>query len=442
MVKRDTPEKNEFRDMAPTPTKLIVTTEAKEMLIAAGARDLTKAIAKLESVNELTVAVLEGLGMGCPDGVRLLDCSTAEESTWARNEVASALLKEDARLRVLYGIGNDAAAKARSALLAVGRKLVSLVQLIRESRAEGGKPTANPNGGNGQSTYVFTENEEERSFTMLHYDQGMVKAQEEVLLKMYYIELRPFEKPGHAQLKKTAYWVKNEGCWPDAERLPLSAFRRAPTDSAYILFKRKVVGVMIVAAGEKPWSSCSDAGAEVKKHGPQWAHAKVLEGLVKEVEELRERLTPDELTFVVEVMDESLCRSTRTACETATAAARGQIAKVGEHVAAARGGLKDRGKGDAGRVRDRKRGTPEKGGKERKGGGGMPKVAKPATAAVPRDEKGWKGGAVVTFKDEEGQLGPNGLPRKKGGNPAGSKCSRLASLGTCPFATCSYSHIQ
>jgi hypothetical protein len=113
MVKRDTPEKNEFRDMAPTPTKLIVTTEAKEMLIAAGARDLTKAIAKLESVNELTVAVLEGLGMGCPDGVRLLDCSTAEESTWARNEVASALLKEDARLRVLYGIGNNAAAKAR-----------------------------------------------------------------------------------------------------------------------------------------------------------------------------------------------------------------------------------------------------------------------------------------------------------------------------------------
>ena len=83
--------------------------------------------------------------------------------------------------------------------------------------------------------------------------------------------------------------MKNEGCWPDSERLPLSDFRRAPTDSAYILFKRKVVGVMIVAAGEKPWSSCSDAGAEVKKHGPQWAHAKVLEGLVKEVEELRER---------------------------------------------------------------------------------------------------------------------------------------------------------
>jgi hypothetical protein len=123
--------------MAPTPAKLIVTTEAKEMLIAADARDLTKSIAKLESVTEVTMSVLEGLGMGCPDGVRLLDCSTAEESTWARNEVAKALLQEDSKLRSLYGIGKDSAAKARSTLLAVGRKLVSLVQLIRESRREG-----------------------------------------------------------------------------------------------------------------------------------------------------------------------------------------------------------------------------------------------------------------------------------------------------------------
>ena len=253
----------------------------------------------------------------------LLDCSTAEESTWARNEVAKALLAEDTKLRTLFGVGKNAEARARSALLAVGRKLVGLVKAIRGSWAAGGN-TGGTNG-NGQSTYVFTENEEERSFTMLHYDQGTVKAQEEILLKMYFIELRPFEKPGHAQLKKTTYWVKNEGCWPDAERLPLSAFRRAPTDSAYILFKRKVVGVMIVAAGEKPWDSCRDSGAEVKKYGPQWAHAKVLEGLVKEVEELRERLTPAELTFVVEVMDESLCRSTRTGKATATRAAKEQI---------------------------------------------------------------------------------------------------------------------
>ena len=428
--------------MPVTDNKLVVTTEAKELLVAADARELTKAIAKLESVTEVTVSVLEGLGMGCPDGVRLLDCSTAEESTWARNEVAKALLAEDKRLRTLFGVGKTSEARARSALLAVGRKLVSLVKAIRGSWTAGGN-TGGTNG-NGQSTYVFTENEEERSFTMLHYDQGTVKAQEEILLKMYFIELRPFEKPGHAQLKKTAYWVKNEGCWPDAERLPLSAFRRAPTDSAYILFKRKVVGVMIVAAGEKPWDSCRDSGAEVKKYGPQWAHAKVLEGLVKEVEELRERLTPAELTFVVEVMDESLCRSTRTACSTATAAARDQISKVGEHVASARGGMKggkDKDKGDGVRGKDRKRGAPEKGGTDRKGGGNKPKVAKPASAAAPRDEKGWKGGAVVTFKDEEGQLGPNGLPRKKGGNPSGGKCSRLASLGACPFATCSYSHI-
>ena len=135
--------------------KLTVTTEAKKLLIAADARDLTRAISKLESVKTITVAVLEGLGMGCPDGVRLLDCSTAEESTWARNEVAKGLLAADTKLRTSYGVGTDAAARARSALLAVGRKLVSLVRVVRESWDTGGK-TAGV-GGNGQSTYVFTE---------------------------------------------------------------------------------------------------------------------------------------------------------------------------------------------------------------------------------------------------------------------------------------------
>ena len=44
------------------------------------------------------------------------------------------------------------------------------------------------------------------------------------------------------------------------------------------------------------------------------------------------------------------------------------------------------------------------------------------------------------WPDEEGVDGPNGLPRRAGGNPAGAPCTRHAQGGKCPFKFCSYSH--
>ena len=42
------------------------------------------------------------------------------------------------------------------------------------------------------------------------------------------------------------------------------------------------------------------------------------------------------------------------------------------------------------------------------------------------------------FQDVEGALGPNRLPRMKGGNPSSpEKCDRLPN---CPFQYCSFKH--
>ena len=48
-------------------------------------------------------------------------------------------------------------------------------------------------------------------------------------------------------------------------------------------------------------------------------------------------------------------------------------------------------------------------------------------------------GYAGKYPDTEGANGPNGLPRKKGGNPDGGPCSRFAQ-GKCEFKFCSYSH--
>ena len=54
---------------------------------------------------------------------------------------------------------------------------------------------------------------------------------------------------------------------------------------------------------------------------------------------------------------------------------------------------------------------------------------------IPTEEKMIK----TKYPDELGAEGPNGLPRMKGGNPAGEPCEKHAN-GKCTFKFCSYSH--
>ena len=44
------------------------------------------------------------------------------------------------------------------------------------------------------------------------------------------------------------------------------------------------------------------------------------------------------------------------------------------------------------------------------------------------------------FNHDEGTLGPNGLKRMVGGNPAGETCNRWKTKSGCNFPTCSFKH--
>jgi len=46
----------------------------------------------------------------------------------------------------------------------------------------------------------------------------------------------------------------------------------------------------------------------------------------------------------------------------------------------------------------------------------------------------------VKWVDKAGEMGPNGLPRVKGGNDSGSKCVRFFAGDGCKFNTCSFFH--
>ena len=71
----------------------------------------------------------------------------------------------------------------------------------------------------------------------------------------------------------------------------------------------------------------------------------------------------------------------------------------------------------------------------RSGGGKRPREEKKEEVKKEEVPESYQG----KFPDKEGAKGPNGLPRRKGGNPNGAVCKGFLA-GDCPFATCSYSH--
>ncbi|KAL1515984.1 hypothetical protein AB1Y20_002597 [Prymnesium parvum] len=201
---------------------------------------------------------------------------------------------------------------------------------------------------------------------------------------------------------------------------PLESMRREPTDSALLKFRRIVYGIMVVAAGEKvPEGTRHEGAGGTKKFGAQWADGDILEELLLELAEAADRLPNAEMETVVAVMHESLFKATSRGNESVSLAASRQMCKVVDYVAqskmaaaaaasAARAGASPGGKSPLKTSGAKKRGAPS------------PAVEKSPKAKSPRAAKTSK------WVDEEGAVGPNGLARKKGGNPAGAACERLA----------------
>jgi hypothetical protein len=378
----------------------------------------------------LTKSVLKSTGLGShPDAIILAECSTAAEAAACRNKIVEQLVKADSRLlRISKSLGKARKAeRAANSRVAVGRMLVTLMAALKDSEkpVEGAAAT-------GGANYIVTQTEEERGFSLQTYDAEESKKCKGVLLKLHNIKLLPHECATQPVQKKCAYWARNEGCFADPSKVPLSAFRQRPCDSAFTLFSRMLWSHATAMAGEvaKEGIRDDDAGYCKAIGGNLWAHGDRCIALIKELSVLRDELDDSQLGHITEVMYQMLHKATSTGQLSGSLSMVGQIAKMPEYLesqrCAAEAGTPRRKRGSDDEPAQKT--TPKK------------KAKKAKAAAAPTKKKPSPEKTGGRFPDTAGAMGPNKLARKVGGNPAGAACKDLEEKGTCPFETCSFSH--
>ena len=120
------------------------TEEAEAILDEAGASEMVRAIAVLETSPTVSVETLACLGMGTTSGVALRECTNGTEAKSARVEIATALFEIDKLALVrAYSTKKIAAGGKDEAIAVMGRKCISLVQrAIRVADGVGDAQTA------------------------------------------------------------------------------------------------------------------------------------------------------------------------------------------------------------------------------------------------------------------------------------------------------------
>ena len=417
------------KPMPPVPE---CNSEAQAFLTASDSTILGPALSVCEGAA-LTKGVLLGTGLGChPDGIILAQCSTAAEAAACRKEIIDALVAADYRLtRIAKPLGKDKREdRTSNSKVAVGRMLVSLMTALKEADVKATEVSGSVGGAN----YIVTQTEEERGFSLQTYDSEESKKCKAILLRLHNIKLLPHEMASQPVQKKCAYWARNEGCFADPNKVPLSAFRQRPCDSAYTLFARMLWSHATAMAGElvKDGIRDDDAGYCKAVGGNLWAHGDRCIALLKELGVLRDELDDAQMGHITEVMYQLLHKATSTGQTSASLSLVGQIAKMPEYLEAQRSALeigtprRKRGQDEAEKT------TPVKK-KKKKAAANSPASPVKKKVAVPSDKAGGR------YPDTAGAKGPNSLARKVGGNPAGAPCKDLEG-GSCPYATCSFSH--
>lgn len=230
---------------APT-TEIKASDDAAALMTKTETYVLTKAIGLVEGARLVDKNVLSSLGLGLADCDRLRDIAGSALGPM-REKYAEALVSADPNL---WGLGvmegNDDDEVKRVALLTVARMVAAIVD-------ETLKPTADLKGtsAGGLTSYVVTQTEEERSFTLPTWDNANTTNGRNVLIVLHNIRLRPHKLPTLAGMRKVAFWPRNEGCFPDPSKVNLETMKRAATDTNFLKFQRLVYGVLVVMAGEK-----------------------------------------------------------------------------------------------------------------------------------------------------------------------------------------------
>ena len=260
-------------------------------------------------------------------------------------------------------------------------------------------------------------------------DTDEVKELLSLLKVMYNVRLSAHEIPKLSVLKKIMYATKIEEVFPNPDRISMESMRRTAKDSPITLLGRLVWGTVLCAAGAgvKDTQRDDEAGWFSSKYPSQWCNAMRAKDLMKEVDEVRDQLGPGEQMVLAKRIHKSMFKSTSTSNETASLSFSKNTSKVHELPSPSGGETVQKVK---------KRSLAE--------GGGPPAKAKKKKGLfetkVAEATEAEKGAKSVKWADKAGELGPNDLPRVKGGNKSGSQCVRFFSGEGCKFNTCSFSH--
>ena len=158
----------------------------------------------------------------------------------------AALLKLDGKcLKRMVAKNSDAAAKLAATSAAVGRALNGVLSEALAAAGSGGSKK----GERGGDTVVVTTTEEERSYTMNAYDDDEWKTALKQCKVLYNMRLTAHELPSMSSMRKIVYAVKVDEVFIDPARLPLEKLRRAPEESADLLFTRLMLGHVVAAVG-------------------------------------------------------------------------------------------------------------------------------------------------------------------------------------------------
>lgn len=351
----------------------------------AAAEVILPAIASVEKVGEVDVSVVRNLGVGIGDASTFADCVTKDEKTAWLQAYANAIYDADKEGMKRINVPPTVVGAAPR-LAARKFAIVRMLRCLVAPSSSGA--TASPG-----SITVIAKTEEEHSYSQ-DFPGSELESQQQLCASYY---ARPFHTefvPKLAVLKRFCYSIKVDHKLPSLTRVPLSSLRANSFDSTFIMFKRWCVGACIVSVGMSPPHGFAADGFGDVNGTTLWLSWWDCLDLLDTLETQIGMLSEAGRTSVIESVVSIIAGATGQGSPRVTASC-----AIGRAVS------------DTIRI--------------------------VSSAAVVQAEASRK------RKSEEGddpKMGPNGLERMKGGNPAGEPCKDFIK-GRCPRAMCSFSHV-
>ena len=360
-----------------------------KIVTAANAQIILPAIATVEKVGVVSVSVLDCLGVGIDDSSTFADADNkAEKTAWLHKYAIAIIDADKGAVRQIVVPPAIVGSMERKAA-----KVTAVVRMLRgivasAARVEGSSPE--------QRITVVAKSEDESAYS--HDFPGCeLEVQQATCADYYGRQFHADFVPKMAVMKRMCYCVRIDHKLPSLARIPLSSLRVSANESTFIQLKRWCVGLCIIAVGMAPPTGFSSGGyGEINGTTlwlSWWDCLDLLDALETQLPALPDTAHASVIESIVTIVASATGQGTPR--PTASQAIGQAVADCMRIIAA----------------------------------------AKAADASSPHKRK-------LEDALDSPKLGPNGLERMKGGNPAGALCRDFGKARGCPRSLCSFAHVR